>query len=188
MVNGGSFPRVVVPYVSDDDSGIVQYIRLENLDPPGGLANSINGNAQLSHLNVIVGLLPPLRDEVDPYLDPIPLRIWNTPSQSRTLDCQTSGASGWQTAMQFGCVPYQIYNQAWHTTGCGPPPAGVPPADPPDCIPSQNGNYQQSVATDMWASPCSDTPNNWYTPTLPGEPETDDPRWLPLFIVDEKPS
>ena len=152
LVSGGSFPRVAVPYVSDDDSGIVQYIRLENLDPPGGLANSINGNGIDSHLNVIVGLLPPLRDEVDPYADPIPLRIWNTASQSRTLDCQTNGANGWQDAMEFGCVAYQIYNQAWHTSGCGPPPAGVSPADPPDCIASQNGNYQQSVATDMWAS------------------------------------
>jgi hypothetical protein len=87
--------------------------------------------------------------------------------------------------MEFGCVPYQIYNQAWHTTGCGPPPVGVPPADPPDCIASQNGNYQQSVAHDLWASPCSATPNNWYQngyEVPPGE----DPRWIPLFIVDEK--
>jgi hypothetical protein len=61
----------------------------------------------------------------------------------------------------------------------------VPAPDPPDCIPSQNGNYQQSVATDMWASPCSATLNNWYQNGY-GEPPADDPRWIPLFIVDEK--
>jgi hypothetical protein len=178
----GDFNKVARPYVADDASGPVEYLTLEDLDT-GLLANSIN-KTSFGNIKVTVGLAPPLRD-ADPSDDPIPLRIWNTPSQSHTLDCQTSGANGWQDAMEFGCIAYQIYNQAWHISGCGPPPPGVPAADPPDCIPSQNGNYQQSVAHDMWASPCSDTPNNWYTPTHPGEPDANDPRWIPLFIVDE---
>jgi hypothetical protein len=178
-----TFDKVGNPYVADEASGPVQYLLLEDTDT-GLVANSINKTTNAS-IKVTVGFAP-LLEEADPGDPPIPLRIWNTPSQSRTLDCQTSGASGWADAMQFGCVAYQIYNQAWHTTGCGPPPSGVPPADPPDCIPSQNGNYQQSVATDMWASPCSDTPNNWYTLAHPTEPEPNDPRWIPLFIVDEK--
>ena len=179
----GDLNKVARPYVSDDASGPVEYLTLEATGT-GLLANSIEGGS-FAKITVTVGLAPPLGDTVDPTDDPIPLRIWNTPSQSRTLDCQTSGASGWQEAMEFGCVAYQIYNQAWHTSGCGPPPSGVPPADPPDCIPSQNGNYQQSVAHDLWASPCSDTPNNWYTIAHPSEPDANDPRWIPLFIVDE---
>jgi hypothetical protein len=88
--------------------------------------------------------------------------------------------------MQEGCDAYQIYDQARHQTGCGPPPSGVPAADPADCIASQNGNFQQSAVTDMWASPCGDTPNNWYTAVNNFEaPDLDDPRWIPLFIVDE---
>jgi hypothetical protein len=185
--SGASFPRVAVPYVSDDDSGVVQYIRMQNLTTPG-LVNSVNANGTTTDVGVVVGLTLPLRDAIgDPATDPpIPLRIWNTPSQSRTLDCQTSGANGWQDAMAYGCVAYQIYNQAWHISGCGPPPAGIPAPDPPDCIASQNGNYQQSVAHDLWASPCSATPNNWYTSINGGNPPLpNDPRWIPLFIVDE---
>ena len=175
---------VGAPYVADDKSGPVQYLSIEDATS-GGPANSINKTTTAS-LMVTVGFTP-LLVEADPGDPPIPLRIWNTPSQSQTLDCQTNGASGWNDAMEFGCVPYQIYNQAWHTTGCGPPPAGVPAADPPDCIASQNGNYQQSVAHDLWASPCSDTPNRWYTAINNfKEPPPDDPRWIPLFIVDEK--
>ena len=70
---------------------------------------------------------------------------------------------------------------------------GVRASSEPACRPpihriasaSQNGNYQQSVATDMWASPCSDTPNNWYTQTPPTSRMRRTPRWIPLFIVDE---
>jgi hypothetical protein len=177
-----TFNKVAKPYVADEDSGPVQYLSIEHT-PGGAPANSINKTTSAA-LTVTVGFTPLLK-EAAPTDDPIPLRIWNTPSQSQTLDCQTSGASGWADAMEFGCVPYQIYNQAWHISGCGPPPTGVPAPDPPDCIPSQNGNYQQSVATDMWASPCSATPNNWYQNGY-GEPPADDPRWIPLFIVDEK--
>ncbi len=182
--SGASFPRVAVPYVADDDAGVVQYIRLENLKAPFGLANSINGNGSTSDVRVAVGLTLPLRD-ADPLDPPIPLRIWNTPSQSQTLDCGVSGASGWNTAMQFGCPPYQLYNQAWHTSGCSGPPTGVPAPDPPDCVPSKNGNFQESQITSMWASPCSATPNNWYRNGITVPPFTDT-RWIPLFIVDEK--
>ncbi|HEU4972338.1 MAG TPA: pilus assembly protein TadG-related protein [Gaiellaceae bacterium] len=177
-----TFNKVAKPYVADEDSGPVQYLSIEH-SPGGGPANSINKTTSAS-LTITVGFTPLLK-EADPFDDPIPLRIWNTPSQSQTLDCQTSGASGWADAMEFGCVPYQIYNPAWHTSACGPPPVGVPPADPPDCIASQNGNYQQSVAHDLWASPCSATPNNWYQNGYE-VPPGDDPRWIPLFIVDEK--
>jgi hypothetical protein len=187
--NGGNnpsntFQRVGQPYMADDASGPVQYILLE--DPLTGLiANSISKSQ--SQVKVTVGFLPPLRD-AQPSDPPIRLRVWNTPSQTQGLDCGSgAGPNGWGGKMQSGCSAFQIYNQAWHTTGCGPPPSGVPAADPPDCIASQNGNFQQEkVVGDMWANPCSATPNNWYTPVNNGKkPPLKDPRWIPLFITDE---
>jgi hypothetical protein len=180
--NGASFPRVAVPYVADDDSGVVQYIRLDNLKSPFGLANSINGNGALSDIRVTVGLTPPLRDAAltDP---PIPLRFWDTPSQSQALDC-ANGASGWNNAMQNGCPdPYQIYDQAKHVSACGNPPSGVQAADPEDCISSKNGNFQQKGVTDL-LDDCAATPNNWNRNGF-GVPPPQDPRWMPLFILDE---
>ena len=172
---------VGAPYVSDDASGPVQYVTLEDTNT-GLIANSINKTTNAS-IKVTVGLTPLLK-EAAPTDPPIPLRIWNTPSQSRTLDC-LNGASGWNDAMVYGCPAYQIYNPAWHTSGCDGPPAGVPAADPPDCIASKTGNFQDNDAKALWASPCSATPNNWYRNGY-GEPPPDDPRWIPLFIVDEK--
>ncbi len=187
--NGGNnpsntFQRVAQPYIADDASGPVQYILLE--DPLTGLiANSISKSQ--SQVKVTVGLIPALRD-AQPSDPPIRLRVWNTPSQTQGLDCGSgAGPNGWAGKMQEGCDAYQIYNQAWHTSGCSGPPAGVPAADPPDCIASQNGNFQQEHAVgDMWASPCADTPNNWYTAVNNFQaPPIGDTRWIPLFITDE---
>jgi hypothetical protein len=175
-----TFTKVARPYVADDASGPVEYLTLEDTNT-GLIANSIN-KTSVASIKVSVGLTPPLTDAA-PSAPPIPLRIWNTPSQSQTLDC-ASGASGWNTAMEFGCPPYQIYDQAWHTSGCGPPPAGVPVPDPPDCIASKTGNFSQAQINAMWASPCSATLNNWYQNGF-GEPPLTDKRWIPLFIVDE---
>ena len=57
---------------------------------------------------------------------------------------------------------------------------------PPDCIDSENGNFNNKGVQDRFASPC--TPNYWDgvnypPPTLPGGGS--DPRWIPLFILDE---
>ncbi len=113
---------------------------------------------------------------------PIALRFWDTPSQTQALDCDASGASGWGEAMQNGCLDaYQIYDEAKHVSKCGPPPNGVPAADPADCISSQNGNYQQKDVVDM-LTPCGDHPNLWDGMNIP---PPSDKRWMPLFIVDE---
>ena len=181
--SGASFPRVAVPYVADDDSGVVQYIRLDSLKAPSGWRTRSTGTGR-PRTSVSRWGSRSRSGDSDPLDPPIPLRIWNTPSQSQALDCGVSGASGWNTAMQFGCPPYQLYNQAWHTSGCDSPPPGVP-YRPPDCVPSKNGNFQESQITSMWASPCSATPNNWYRNGITVPPFTDS-RWIPLFIVDEK--
>jgi hypothetical protein len=180
--NGGNvsddFPHVAKPYVADDASGPVQYLRVETSG--GGLANSRVKDSAAS-LDVVVGITPPLRDR--PLTDPpIPLRIGDMPN-SQALRCDgapNNGASGWEWAMLNGCAEYQIYDETKHTSECQP---AVIPAD---CVESKPGNFQQKVVRDMWGQPstptCADTPNNWDGVTLP---DFSDPRWIPLFIVDE---
>jgi Putative Flp pilus-assembly TadE/G-like len=172
----GSFPKVAKPYVSNDASGPLQFLQIEKSS--GGLANSMAQDSAAS-LDVVVGLTPPLRDA--PLSDPpIRLRFFDVPSQSQALDC-INGASGWNEAMMGGCPTYQIYDQVKHTTICGPPPTGVPAADPPDCIESKNGNFQQKGVEDLWPD-CATNPNNWDGVHVPAD---GDPRWVTLFVMDE---
>jgi hypothetical protein len=177
---GGNFSvqKVAKPYVANDASGPVQYLMVENSS--GGLANSRVKDSAAS-LDVVVGLLPPLTDAAltDP---PIRLRVGDMPN-SMTLRCDgapNNGASGWAAAMVAGCATYQIYDDTKHTSEC------QPAVTPPDCVESKPGNFQQNSLTDMWALPsapsCAATPNNWDGVDLP---EPQDPRWIPLFIVDE---
>jgi hypothetical protein len=173
----GSFNKVAKPYVSNEASGPVQYLRVELSG--GGLANSMSKESAAS-LDVTVGLVPPLRDSAltDP---PIVLRGWNTPSQSQALDC-ANGASGWNDAMLNGCPDaYQPYDEAKHVSTCGPPPSGVPAADPADCISSKNGTFQQNDVIAM-LTPCAEHPNRWDGLTKP--PDWDK-RWMPLFVLDQ---
>jgi hypothetical protein len=169
----GSFPEVAKPFVGDEsplNSGPVKYLTVEFTS--GGLANSVGGGAA-NNLEVTVGLFPPLRDTPILTAPPIPLRFGFGPSQTQALDCGSgSGPNGWRGKMVEGCDPYQI-NQ--RNGSCA-----TPYPVPPDCIDSQNGNYNNKGVEDAFASPC--TPNNWDGATLP---PPDDPRWISLFIVDE---
>jgi hypothetical protein len=180
--NGLPSTLVAAPYVADDASGPVEYLTLGNLPPlPPGMTNSIEGTSS-ANVRVTVGLEPPLSAAAlsDP---PIGLRVGNPPNTG-TLRCSgvNPGASGWADAMQNGCPdPYQVYDESKHTSACGNPPAGVPAADPPDCIDSKPGMFQQKVIKDMWGSPCSATPNHWDGVNLPSP---DDPRWIVLFVLD----
>ena len=74
--------------------------------------------------------------------------------------------------MVEGCDAYQI-NQ--RNGSCA-----TPYPVPPDCIDSENGNFNNKGVEDAFASPC--TPNNWNGVTLP---PPSDKRWISLFIVDE---
>jgi hypothetical protein len=176
---GGSFNKVAKPYVANDASGPVQYLTVEVSG--GGVANSMTKESAAS-LDVTVGFQAPLRDR--PFTDPpMRLRVWDTPSQTQALDCGSgSGPQGWGGAMVNGCLDeYQEYDEAKHVSKCGPPPTGVPAADPPDCISSQNGNYNQNAVIDM-LTPCAENPNLW---DGTNKPPDSDKRWLPLFVVDE---
>jgi hypothetical protein len=175
----GDFNKVAKPYVADEASGPLQYVNVELSS--GGLANSM-GKESAASLDVTVGFLKPLRD--GPLTDPpIELRVWDAPSQTQALDCGSGvGQNGWNDAMVNGCAgPYQVYDEAKHVSKCGPPPNAVPAADPPDCITSQNGNYQQNTVTNH-LRPCGDNPNRWDGMNIP---PASDRRWMPLFILDQ---
>ena len=133
-------------------------------------------NAQVQ---VTVAFVPPLKDT--PISDPpIKLRFGTGPSQTQALDCNGSGAgpNGWRGLMVSGCPGFQV-NQ--RNGSCA-----TPYPVPADCIDSENGNFNNKGVQDRFASPC--TPNYWDgvnypPPTLPGGGS--DPRWIPLFILDE---
>ena len=175
----GTFNKVAKPYVADEASGPIQYVNVELSS--GGLANSMGKDSGAS-LDVTVGFLRPLRDGAltDP---PIELRVWDMPSQTQAVDCGSgAGQNGWNDAMVNGCSgPYQVYDDAKHVSRCGPPPNGAPAADPPDCISSQNGNYNQNKVI-AHLTPCASNPNRWDGMNIP---PPSDRRWMPLFILDQ---
>jgi hypothetical protein len=178
--SGGEFNNVAKPYVANDASGPVQYLKVETSG--GGLANSRVKDSAAS-LDVVVGLTPLLRDRLltDP---PLLLRIGEMPN-SMTLRCDgapNQGKPGWEEMMRKGCAAHQPYDASKHPQGeC------APRITPDDCVDSKPGNFSQGIPRELWGQPstpeCLDTPNNWDGVDLP---DPDDPRWIPLFIVDDE--
>ncbi len=175
VTDRGDFPEVAKPFIADEsplNSGPVRYLTVEHT--AGGLANSVGGGSGLN-LRVTVGLFPPLRDTPILTAPPIALRFGFGPSQTQALDCgDGSGPNGWRGKMVEGCTPYSINERNGVCTTPYPNPLA------PDCIDSQNGNFNNMGIRDAFASPC--TPNNWNGVTLP---PPHDKRWISLFIVDE---
>jgi hypothetical protein len=179
--NNGTLGDVQAAYVHDDKSDPIEYLTLANMTPglPTTDGNSYpkTPNAQVQ---VTMGFVPPLRDT--PISDPpIKLRFGTGPSQTQALDCNGSGTgqNGWRALMVSGCPGFQI-NQ--RNGSCA-----TPYPTPPDCIDSENGNFNNKGVQDRFASPC--TTNYWDgmtypSPQLPGGAGPD-PRWVPLFILDE---
>jgi hypothetical protein len=175
----GTLQDVAGAYVSDADSDVVEYLKLENAGtPPPTDANSWPKTVS-ANIRVTVGFVPPLRDLP---LDSLPMRLRfeKGPSQTQALDCDGSsgaGPNGWNGKMATGCGEYQV-NERTPTVNCTPPDL----LTPPDCIPSQNGNFNAGGIWDIFANPtCS--ANNWNGVTLPPD---NDIRWIPLFILDER--
>ena len=172
----GTLQDVQGAYVSDDKSDAVDYLTIENnIPPPAGLANSMPKTVSAS-IKVTVGFVPPLRD-LPLTTPPVRLRFDKGPSQTQGLDCGAgAGPNGWNGMMATGCPPYQV-NERTPTVNCTPPDL----LTPPDCIASKNGNFNANGIKAIFANPC--TPNNWDGVSIPTET---DPRWIPLFILDEK--
>jgi Flp pilus assembly protein TadG len=161
-------------YVSTDNSDAVEYLKLDN--KTAGLTTT-DGNSYpktaAASIQVTVGFVPPLRDT--PITNPpIKLRFGTGPSQTQALDCGTGNgnSAGWRVKMVSGCDAYQVNNRGGS--------CATPYPTPPDCIDAENGNFNSMGIRDAFASPC--TPNNWNGVTYPPD---SDPRWIPLFILDE---
>ena len=171
--NSGTLQDVAGAYVADDKSDAIEYLKLDNMT--AGLPTT-DGNSYPKTPNasvqVTVGFVPPLRDT--PITDPpIKLRFGTGPSQTQALDCGSgSGPNGWRGMMVTGCAAYQVNNR---NGSCA-----TPYPTPPDCIDSENGNFNNKGVQDAFASPC--TPNYWDGVTYPPD---SDPRWIPLFILDQ---
>jgi hypothetical protein len=183
----GTFPRVAAPYVANDDSGPVQYLTVENLSAPFGLANSTPQSSTARPIRVTVGLQPPLEALGQATDPPILLRLGSNPgSQTQALDCDDSNLAGpsgnhsnFVAEFTDGCLTtYEINYDDWsvppdgtlewadidcseYPYGNQPPPLQI--NDPlPNCIAIQTGvaagQFKQAIEN-RFASPCSD--NNW---------------------------
>jgi Putative Flp pilus-assembly TadE/G-like len=167
-------------YVADAKADVVEYLTLENVT--AGLPTT-DGNSypktNSASVKVTVGFTPPLRDQPLSSF-PVRLRFEKGPSQTQGLDCDGAsgaGPNGWNGKMATGCDAYQE-NHRTPTVNCSPPDL----LTPPDCIPSETGNFNANGVWDVFANPtCS--PNNWDGVTIP---DFRDVRWIPLFILDER--
>ncbi len=170
--SGPSFPNVAATHVADDNTGSLQYLWVTR-SGQAGAANSTNQSSS-ANLFVTVGLAPPLSDAklTDP---PIPLRFGSGPSQTQALDCGSgAGPNGWRGKMVTGCDPYSVNTRDGLCTTPYPNPAA------PDCIASENGNFNNKGVQDRLGSPC--TPNLWNGVTVP---PPGGPRWVTVFVLDE---
>lgn len=127
-----------------------------------------------ANIRVTIGLSPPLVDSKlsDP---PIALRFGTGPSQTQALDCGSgAGPNGWRGKMVSGCDAWAVNVR---NGSCA-----SPYPDPPDCIDSENGNFNNKGLSDLIPD-CGANPNRW-TGSLP-LPRASDKRWVTLFILDE---
>ena len=195
----GTFPKVAAPYVADDNSGPVQYLTLENLAAPFGLANSLEQNPSPRPIRVTVGLQRPLNAQQDARDPSILLRFGSNPgSQTQAIDCDGSNVQGpsgnhsnFINEFVDGCLtPYEINYDDWSVPpdginewadiDCSEYPFGTQPPptidyDPwTNCVAIQTGvtagQFRQALQ-DRFATPC--TPNNWPDPTATDQ-EVDD--------------
>jgi hypothetical protein len=167
---------VAAAYAANDASGGMQYLRV---DTGGAQANSLPQPTSVN-LTVTVGFAPLVADA--PRTDPaILFRLgrFDTPSQTKALDCNVSGANGWRDAIRNGCQSWSVNERNGVCSTPWPNPAA------PDCIDAENGNFaiQNAYRDRFIPDGCAANPNNW---TTSGDlPSLDDPRWAQLFLLDD---
>ena len=184
----GTFTKAAVPYVADDASGPVDYLRLTartNVPScasgtPVADANSVSKGKTYCY-TVAVGLELPLRLEPATN-DPILLRFASkSGSLNQALDCDHPNA-GLEDEVRDGCKTTYALNyddfdndpttpNTWNDITCSaygtndlPPPAYVNnPA--PDCVAAKTGDVQamQKGLHSRFETPC--TPNYWPSKT-----------------------
>ena len=119
----GTFGGVAHPYVADERSGPIDYLKIttsdptDPADPPILDPNSRNYGPPLSVI-VTVGVRKPLRIE-DPLVPPMLLRVANpSGSQNQAFDCDKN--VNFATEIENGCMTtYGLNYDDWDTEGRG---------------------------------------------------------------------
>lgn len=188
----GSFPKVAAPYVTDDNSGPVQFLELT---AGGTLANSLPDGPIGTSVHVTVGLQPPLKPG-----QLVAMRVASGPgSKNQALDCD-KGRTVVEEIVD-GCstpfaVNYNMTTKTWRDLDCDdykiigsptfryklPVPAPWDPTPWPDCAALQTGDglgNLRKAMNDRFESPCTD--NEYH---VPGGPKGDDRRWVTIVVTD----
>jgi len=212
--HAGTFPSVAHPYVADDGSGPVLYLKVDTSDAGVPDPNSRNTGPPRSVI-VTVGLNKPLQIR-DPFEDPVLLRHASpSGSLNQALDCD-SGVTftdeiidGCQTTYGLNYDDFdKDGDKEWADITCSsyPSPGDLPPptfvTNPvPNCVAAKTGDVIAFTKglSDRFEEPTC-TPNNWPEDQPPAGrgPEDDavlrefftnydfanDPRYVTLIITD----
>jgi Putative Flp pilus-assembly TadE/G-like len=209
--HSGTFDGVAHPYVTDDRSGPIDYLKITtpDVDPAG---NPIpypysRDSGELSNVVVTVGLRKPLAIE-DPLVPPILLRVASpSGSQNQAFDCDKN--VNFQTEIENGCrTTYALNYDDWSVPKDGIkewadilcdgydvgdlPPSNTAAEPAPICVAVETGDkigqFRQGLTKRFETPDCWQ--NNW--PESEDEiddffksiDETNDPRYVTLIITD----
>jgi hypothetical protein len=168
--NNNTFTQVARPYSASDNSGPIEYARV---DEGGVVANSRSFGTH--PLQVAIGVSGNLGNASSANDPTVILRFASgAASNSGGLDCDSAYNSNHE--FHYGCeTPYSLN-------------PGVPCTDantPPYCIPVQTGNFTGPLRSGMNARFAGCPPNNWVPPAGGGLPtiQDGDPRLIPLIIT-----
>ena len=213
--NSFTRPKVAAPYVADNASGPVQYLKLTATHADGvpvGDANSVEkndpGNAHYNY-TVTVGLPKP--QSIGNYTDPPLLLRMASPSgsQNQAWDCDKN--INFEDEIRDGCRTRYIENYrdldgdgdkewnnilctGWSTGNLPPPTFDGPSPYPSDCVMTETGDKTGPLRGGLKArfeSPCVD--NNWPDNATEaaeffgpdGGGYGNDPRYVTLIITDD---
>ena len=187
-----TFAGVAHPYVADEKSGPIDYLKLTTFEPGVLDANSRNSGPDRSVI-VTVGVRKPLRIE-DPLAPPLLLRVASpSGSQNQAFDCDKS--VNFQTEIENGCnTTYALNYDDWSNPKDGIkewadilcdtydvgdlPPDTITPDPPPICVAVETGDKIGQFRTGLTKRFETPTcwPNNWpKDQNPPGRgPEDDD--------------
>jgi Putative Flp pilus-assembly TadE/G-like len=203
----GTFPGLAHPYVGNDASGPVEYLKLRTADPGIGDPNSRNtGDPALASVIVTVGLRRPFQVE-SPLAPGVVLRVGSpSGSQNQAFDCDKS--VNFEREIENGCqTTYRENYGDWNgdgvkewrdifcadwPNGIGLPPDTLTPAPVPDCVRIETGDkigqFRQGLDARLKTPACA--PNNW-PERLSDFPDffsdydfANDPRYVTLVVTD----
>jgi hypothetical protein len=204
----GTFGGVAHPFVANENSGPVEYLKLTTYEPGVLDANSRNSGPDRSVV-VTVGFVKPLRLE-DPLAPPMLLRVASpSGSQNQAFDCDK--AFNFQTEIENGCqTTYRVNYFDWSEPkdgtdewadilcdgyGVGDLPPNEIVNDPaPDCVAVETGDkigqFRRGLEQRFETPDCF--ANNWpqEEDEVDGffDPEgydfANDPRYVTLIITD----